>query len=68
LYIEKYTKLRATLAQLFGIFGANFATNFAQLLDFLSATFWGDYVLNLLPCKYTVFAGIALANNVINMS
>jgi len=42
LYIEKYTKLRATLAQLFGIFCATFATNFAQLLDFFSATFWGD--------------------------
>jgi len=29
-------------AQLFTIFCATFSTNFAQLLDFLSATFWGD--------------------------
>ena len=42
-YIKKWTKLRATLAQLFLFCCATSATNLAQLLDFLSATFWGDY-------------------------
>jgi len=32
--------LRASLAQLFLFFCATSATNLAQLLDFLSATFW----------------------------
>jgi len=41
-YIKKWAKLRATLAQLFLIFCATSATSLAQLLDFLSATFWGD--------------------------
>jgi len=30
-------------AQLFRIFCTNFSTSVAQLLDFLSATFWGDW-------------------------
>jgi len=41
-YIQKWANLHATLAQLFKIFWATSATSLAQLLDFLSATFWGD--------------------------
>jgi len=41
-YIQKSAKLRTTWAQLFQNFCATSATSSAQLLDFFSATFWGD--------------------------
>ena len=34
-------------AQIFRIFCSTFSTNVAQLLDFLSATFWGDWLYRL---------------------
>ena len=44
-YIQKWAKLRATLAQLFLIFCATSATSLAQLLDFFECNFVGGLAL-----------------------
>jgi len=40
-YIKKYANLRAVLVQLFRFFCTTSVIYFSQLLDVLSATFWG---------------------------
>jgi len=44
-------------AQLFRIFCATFSTNVAQLLDFLSATFWGDWLVALKYMRHSTGGG-----------